>query len=174
MMNEVTSTPTQDEETMQQQSNGMETVVDNLIQNTAQPDTRSFRERAKQVGVVYTMSYSAAVVAVFDHDREQAGGLPKNAFLMAAKQQPVTNPSFCSAFKKRPASPPPPKTTRPAKESSRIRETRNRGLPECPAGSGTKCPSTAWNAQYWVLSSRIRTVATATRRTLTTTMLSTN
>ena len=56
MMNEVTSTPTQDEETMQQQSNGMETVVDNLIQNTAQPDTRSFRERAKQVGVVYTMS----------------------------------------------------------------------------------------------------------------------
>ena len=87
MMNEVTSTPTQDEETMQQQSNGMETVVDNLIQNTAQPDTRSFRERAKQVGVVYTMSYSAAVVAVFDHDREQAGGLPQNAFLMAAKQQ---------------------------------------------------------------------------------------
>ncbi len=72
---------------MQQQTNGMSTVVDTLIQNTAQPDTRPFRELAKRVGTVYTISYSTAVVAVFDHDREQAGGLPKNGFLMAAKEQ---------------------------------------------------------------------------------------
>ena len=72
---------------MQQQSNGMANIVDSLIENTAQPDTSSFRERAKQVGTVYTISYATAVVAVFDHDREQAGGLPKHAFLMAAKEQ---------------------------------------------------------------------------------------
>ena len=72
---------------MEKQSNGIATVVGSLIQNTVQPDTRSFRERAKRVGAVYTISYSTAVVAVFDYDREQAGGLPKNAFLMAAKQQ---------------------------------------------------------------------------------------
>ncbi len=77
----------QDGEVVQQQSNGLATVVSSLIQNTAQPDTRSFRERAKRVGTVYTISYSTAVVAVFDYDREQAGGLPKNAFLIAAKQQ---------------------------------------------------------------------------------------
>ena len=72
---------------MQPQTNGMATVVDSLIQNTAQPDTRSFRELAKRVGAVYTISYSTAVVAVFDNDREQAGGLPKNGFLMAAKEE---------------------------------------------------------------------------------------
>ena len=72
---------------MQQQTNGMAAVVDTLIQNTAQPDTRPFRELAKRVGTVYTMSYSTAVVAIFDHDREQAGGLPKNGFLMAAKEE---------------------------------------------------------------------------------------
>ena len=72
---------------MEQHSNGMATVVDSVIQNTVQPDTRSFRERTKRVGAVYTISYSTAVVAVFDYDREQAGGLPKNAFLLAAKQQ---------------------------------------------------------------------------------------
>ena len=72
---------------MQQQSSAMATVVDNLIQNATQPDPRSFRELAKRVGTVYTISYSTAIVAVFDHDREEAGGLPKNAFLMAAKQE---------------------------------------------------------------------------------------
>ena len=35
---------------------------------------------------MYTISYTNAVIAVYDHDREQAGGLPKNAFLMAAKK----------------------------------------------------------------------------------------
>ena len=72
---------------MQQQTNGMATIVDSLIQNTVQPDTRSFRELAKRVGAVYTISYSTAVVAVFDNDREQAGGLPKNGFIMAAKEE---------------------------------------------------------------------------------------
>ena len=79
---------------MQQPTNGITSVVDSLIQNMAQPDTRSFRELAKRVGAVYTMSYSTAIVAVFDHDREEAGGLPKGAFLMAAKQNQEEGESF--------------------------------------------------------------------------------
>ena len=46
----------------------------------------SFRERSARVGAVYTMTYDRATVAVYDFDREQAGGLPKGAFLIAAKQ----------------------------------------------------------------------------------------
>ena len=46
----------------------------------------SFRERSARVGVVYTMTYDRATVTVYDFDREKAGGLPKGAFLVAAKQ----------------------------------------------------------------------------------------
>ena len=71
---------------MQQNSqDSSTTVVDNLIESASQPDGRPFRERARKVGAVYTISYSHAVVAVYDYDREQAGGLPKNAFLLAAR-----------------------------------------------------------------------------------------
>ena len=68
------------------------TVLDNLVQSAGQPDSRPFRERARKVGSVYTISYSSAIVAIYDYDREQAGGLPKNAFLLAAK--PDTDESF--------------------------------------------------------------------------------
>ena len=68
------------------------TVLDNLIQSAGQSDQRPFRERASKVGAVYTISYSNAIVAVYDYDREQAGGLPKNAFLLAAK--PAGDESF--------------------------------------------------------------------------------
>ncbi|MDD9961580.1 MAG: hypothetical protein OXU70_05740 [Gammaproteobacteria bacterium] len=78
----------------EQVSDGMAGVVDELIQNSERPDTRSFRELAKRVGTVYTISYSTAVVAVFDYDREVAGGLPKGAFLMAAKQNQNEGDSF--------------------------------------------------------------------------------
>ena len=61
------------------------TVIDGLIESASQPDSRPFRERARQVGAVYTISYSSAIVAVYDYDREQAGGLPKSCFLIAAK-----------------------------------------------------------------------------------------
>ena len=78
---------------MQQHSqDSSATVIDNLIQSASQPDNRPFRDRARRVGAVYTISYSSAVVAVYDFDREQAGGLPKNAFLLAAK--PNGNESF--------------------------------------------------------------------------------
>ena len=78
---------------MQQQSqDSSATLFSNLIESAGQPDVRSFRERAHKVGAVYTISYSSAVVAVYDYDREQAGGLPKNAFLLAAK--PDGNESF--------------------------------------------------------------------------------
>ena len=68
------------------------TVIENLIQSASQPDGRPLRERAQKVGAVYTISYSSAIVAVYDYDREQAGGLPKNAFLLAAK--PDADESF--------------------------------------------------------------------------------
>ena len=47
----------------------------------------SFRERSQKVGTVYTMDYRRAIVAIYDFDREQAGGLPKSGFLIAAKQE---------------------------------------------------------------------------------------
>ncbi len=72
--------------------NASASVIDNLIQSAGQPDSRPFRQRAHVVGTVYTISYSTATVAVYDYDREQAGGLPKNAFLMAAK--PEGNETF--------------------------------------------------------------------------------
>ena len=46
----------------------------------------SFRTRSVRIGVVYTMTYDRATVAVYDFDREKAGGLPKGGFLIAAKQ----------------------------------------------------------------------------------------
>ena len=67
------------------------TVMDNLMQSAGQPDNRPFRERARMVGAVYTISYTDAIVAVYDYDREQAGGLPKSTFLMAAKPEEDEN-----------------------------------------------------------------------------------
>ena len=61
--------------------------MDELIESAVKPDGRPWRDRAKRVGTIYTLSYSTAVVAVFDYDREQAGGLPKNSFLLAAKSE---------------------------------------------------------------------------------------
>ena len=72
--------------------NASPTVIDELVDSAGQPDSRPFRERARRVGTVYTISYSSAVVAVYDYDREQAGGLPMNAFLMAAR--PADNETF--------------------------------------------------------------------------------
>ena len=60
-------------------------LLESLKQSAGQPKRTPFRERAKFVGSVYTISYTNAIVAVYDHDREQAGGLPKNGFLMGAK-----------------------------------------------------------------------------------------
>lgn len=45
-----------------------------------------FRDRAIRVGAVSTLSYTQAIVAVYDFDRERAGGLAKGMFLLAAKQ----------------------------------------------------------------------------------------
>ncbi len=72
---------------MVQENSGKEStpLLETLKQSAGRPTLTPFRKRAKFVGSVYTISYTSAVVAVYDHDREQAGGLPKNAFLMAAK-----------------------------------------------------------------------------------------
>ena len=45
-----------------------------------------FRDRAIRVGAVSTLSYTQAIVAVYDFDRERAGGLAKGMFLLAAKR----------------------------------------------------------------------------------------
>ena len=52
----------------------------------ATDESASFRDRATRVGAVYTLSYTQAIVAVYDFDRERAGGLAKGMFLLAAKQ----------------------------------------------------------------------------------------
>ena len=44
-----------------------------------------FRAESHLVGQVYEINYRRAIVAVNDHDREQAGGLPMGGFLIAAK-----------------------------------------------------------------------------------------
>ena len=69
-------------------------LLESLKQSAGQPVRTPFRQRAKFVGSVYTISYTNAIVAVYDHDREQAGGLPKNGFLMAAKNQKEEDESF--------------------------------------------------------------------------------
>ena len=57
-----------------------------IMEALADSSEESFRKRSARVGAVYTMTYDRATVAVYDFDREQAGGLPKGAFLVAAKQ----------------------------------------------------------------------------------------
>ena len=52
----------------------------------ATDESAPFRDRATRVGTVYTLSYTQAIVAVYDFDRERAGGLAKGMFLLAAKQ----------------------------------------------------------------------------------------
>ena len=59
-------------------------VLDRLVSDAG--GTSSFRERSYKVGSVYTLSYSSATIAIYDYDREKAGGLPKGGFLIAAKE----------------------------------------------------------------------------------------
>lgn len=65
----------------------MTSIIDKLSQSAGQPDHKPFRERVRKVGTVYTLSYTKAIVAVFDYDREQVGGLSQNTFLMAARPE---------------------------------------------------------------------------------------
>lgn len=65
-----------------------EPILPSLAEAAAAADaSASFRERATRVGAVSTLSYTQAVVAVYDFDRERAGGLAKGMFLMAAKKE---------------------------------------------------------------------------------------
>ena len=64
-----------------------EPILQKLAEDAgATNETAPFRDRATRVGSVYTLSYSKAIVAVYDFDRERAGGLAKGMFLLAAKQ----------------------------------------------------------------------------------------
>ncbi len=57
--------------------------MNRLIEEAGQQ--QDFRDVSHKVGVVYSMSYSRATIAIYDYDREAAGGLPKGGFLIAAK-----------------------------------------------------------------------------------------
>ena len=46
-----------------------------------------FRTDSHRVGQVYAINCQQATIAVNDYDREQAGGLPKGGFFVAAKQE---------------------------------------------------------------------------------------
>ena len=62
-------------------------ILNTLEDRAGQPRLTPFRQRAKKLGSVYAMSYTRAVVAMYDYDREQAGGVPQNMFLLAAKPE---------------------------------------------------------------------------------------
>ena len=63
-------------------------VVESLIKTAANPKRimSDFRSRSKQVGNVYTIAYKHAIVAIHDFFRENAGGIAKNSFLLAARE----------------------------------------------------------------------------------------
>lgn len=58
-------------------------LVDGLVDDVQRK--LNFRDDSARVGAIYTMSYQSAIVAIYDYDREQAGGLPKGGFLVAAE-----------------------------------------------------------------------------------------
>lgn len=60
-------------------------ILNTLEDRAGQPRLTPFRQRAKFLGSVYTMSYTHAVVAMYDYHRERADGVPQNMFLLAAK-----------------------------------------------------------------------------------------
>lgn len=62
-------------------------ILNTLEDRAGQPRLTPFRQRAKKLGSVYAMSYTHAIVAMYDYDREQAGGVPQNMFLLAAKPE---------------------------------------------------------------------------------------
>lgn len=72
---------------MQQPTSDTDSILNTLEDRAGQPRLTPFRQRAKKLGSVYTMSYTHAVVAMYDYDREQAGGVPQNMFLLAAKPE---------------------------------------------------------------------------------------
>ena len=63
-------------------------MLEKLVETAsdAQGILSDFRARCKKVGNVYTISYKRAIVALNDYDREKAGGISKNSFLLAAKE----------------------------------------------------------------------------------------
>ena len=61
-------------------------VLDELQGGADGIEPGAFREDSERVGSVFLMSYSHAVIAVFDHDREAVGGLPRGMFLLAARK----------------------------------------------------------------------------------------
>ena len=67
------------------ESNNAAGLVDGLVDDVQK--NLNFRDESARVGAVYTMSYQLATVATYDYDREQAGGLPKGGFLVAAEPQ---------------------------------------------------------------------------------------
>ena len=57
------------------------------VLSTPAPPLSAFRERSAPIGSVYSLSYDNAVIAVFDRDREEGGGLARYMFLLAAPME---------------------------------------------------------------------------------------
>ena len=60
-------------------------LVDELVGDVQR--NLNFRDEAVRIGAIYIMSYQSATVATYDYDKENAGGLPKGGFLIAAEPQ---------------------------------------------------------------------------------------
>ena len=67
------------------ENNAAAGLVEGLVKDVQ--ENLNFRAESARVGAIYTMSYQSATVAIYDYDREKAGGLPKGGFLVAAEPQ---------------------------------------------------------------------------------------
>lgn len=65
--------------------NNEDNIADGLVNEVQK--SLNFRDESSRVGAIYTMNYLSATVAIYDYDREKAGGLPKGGFLIAAESQ---------------------------------------------------------------------------------------
>ena len=59
-------------------------IIEQLVDSSNDTSIAEFRTESISVGQIYSMNYDTAIVAVYDYDRELAGGLPKGGFLFAA------------------------------------------------------------------------------------------
>ena len=67
-------------------SENKSSLIDHLVDQSNDASTATFRSDSTLVGQIYSMNYDNAVVAVYDFDRERAGGLSRGGFLFAAKE----------------------------------------------------------------------------------------
>lgn len=150
-----------------------ESFLDTPAEAPGQPQPRAFREHSSRLGAVYTMSYTRAVVAMYDYDREQAGGAPKNMFLLAAK---ITGDESFILLRVQDEACLPNAADNDLTRQKGVEASKNEEswANSSRSGSGIRYPSTPPNATSSEPLSPKRMAATALPRTLTTTTPSLN